>query len=142
MADASVILRAYFPDEATPQAQQLMLDYARGQVNLYAPRLLFLELFNAILVAARRGRIDRPTLHRLAEEVSLLQIGWVDVENHGYQILALGKELSLTSYDASYVLSAQLKGCRLVTADQRLYNATRHRFPFVLLLENYQKAKS
>lgn len=72
----------------------------------------------------------------------MLQISWVNVEKHGDKILAMGKELSLTSYDASYVLAVQMKGCRLVTADQRLYNVARSRFPFILLLDDCSKAEN
>lgn len=140
MADASAILCAYFPDENTPQAQQLMLDYARGDVNLYAPRLLLLELLNAVLVTGRRGRIDQTMIDRLGKEVSSLQIRWVDVESHGGEILAIAKELARTCCDASYILAARLKGCTLVTADQKLYNAASHRYPFIVLLQDYGKS--
>ncbi|PRR70282.1 type II toxin-antitoxin system VapC family toxin [Neomoorella humiferrea] len=75
VADASAILCAYFPDELSPRAKKLMLDYAIGRITLCGPCLLVIELINACSVAARRGRISE-----IAKEISALQIRWVEIE--------------------------------------------------------------
>ena len=65
IVDASVILRAFFPDEAQSKAQGLIRDHVAGHIALEAPSLLSYELCNAISVAERRGRIS----HEQADEI-------------------------------------------------------------------------
>lgn len=58
IVDASVILRAFFPDEAQSRAQSLIRDHVIGTVTLEAPTLLYYELCNGAWQAERRERID------------------------------------------------------------------------------------
>ena len=58
IVDASVILSAYFPDEAQPAAQALVKAHISRQLTIEAPTLLQYELCNAIWLAERRGRIS------------------------------------------------------------------------------------
>ncbi|WP_338827777.1 type II toxin-antitoxin system VapC family toxin [Neomoorella thermoacetica] len=137
VADASVILCAYFPDELSRRAQKLMLDYALGRISLCGPRLLVLELINACLVAARRRRISEEILFKTAKEISSLQIIWVDIEKEVEKVFSLSHKYQITAYDAAYIVAAQLKGCKFFTADERLYNAVKHDLNFVRLLCEY-----
>ena len=57
IVDASVILRAFFPDEDQVKAQAVLRDHVAGRVQLKAPDLLPYELINAVWGAERRGRI-------------------------------------------------------------------------------------
>ncbi|MBE3588169.1 MAG: type II toxin-antitoxin system VapC family toxin [Thermoanaerobacteraceae bacterium] len=139
--DASAILAAYFPDEEIPQALRLMEDYALGRVNLWAPRLLILELINACLTAKKRNRIDEAHLDDLVGQFLALDIHWIDVEESAHQVFWLSKEHSLTAYDAAYVAAAQVKGYRLITGDKKLHETVNGKLPFVVLLEDYQGAE-
>ena len=58
IADASVLLCAFFPDEAQAQAQALLRDHAAGRERLKAPTLVVYEVTNAVWQAERRGRIS------------------------------------------------------------------------------------
>lgn len=136
--DASALLAAYFPDEYTPQAHNLMEEYALGQVDLWAPRLLVLELLNACLTARKRNRISEEAMDELSAQFAALDINWVDVEESAEQIFFLGKEHGLTAYDAAYVVAAQMKACKLITGDRKLYEAVKGELPFVVLLEDFQ----
>jgi predicted nucleic acid-binding protein len=111
--------------------------YAVGHINICGPKFVLLELINACLVAARRHRIDRTTLLKLVEEISLLQISWVDIETYSRDLFSLCDKFHIAAYDASYILSAQLKGCKLITADLRLYNAVKNSLPFVQFLTQF-----
>jgi predicted nucleic acid-binding protein len=136
VVDASVILSAYLPDENMPFAQKLLKDYALGRINLYGPRLLLLELLNACLVAEKRGKVNAQLINKLMEEIIGLQINWVEVEAQIKEVFAISKRFNLTAYDACYVVAAQMKGCILVTRDQKLYNAVKNSLSFVIALES------
>lgn len=141
VVDASVVLAACLPDESTPQAQRLMRDYALGTVDLWAPRLLLLELLNVCLVAARRGRLEQSVLDGLATYIAALQINWVNVEEQPKRILSVARQLGLTAYDTAYIVAAQMRNnCMLVTADKRMFVSAKEAFPFVVLLEDYKGA--
>ena len=137
VVDARVILSAYLPDENMPFAQKLLEDYALGRINLYGPRLLLLELLNACLVAEKRSGVNAQLINKLMEEIIGLQINWVEVEAQIKEIFDLSKRFNLTAYDACYVVAAQMKGCILVTRDQKLYNAVKNYLSFVITLESY-----
>jgi len=137
VADASAILCAYFPDEFSPQAKKLMLDYALGRIILYGPRFLILELINACLVAARRRRINEEILIKAVQDISTLQIKWIDIEKEADKIFALSRKYQISAYDSAYIISAQIKGCKLFTADEGLFNALKHDLHFVHLLNDY-----
>ena len=55
--DASVILRALYPDESQSHAQALVGEHTAGQVCLAAPDLQWCGLTHAVVLAVRRGRI-------------------------------------------------------------------------------------
>ena len=57
IVDASVLLRAFFPDEQQVQAQALIRDHVTGRVRLVAPTLMLYEMTNAVVQAVRRGCI-------------------------------------------------------------------------------------
>ncbi len=57
IVDASVILQAFFPDEAQAGAQSVIRDHVSGLVRLAAPTLLEYEITNAVLQATRQARI-------------------------------------------------------------------------------------
>ena len=127
--DASVILRAFFPDEAQAQAQELIRDHISGHVRLAAPVLLLYEVTNAIVQAERRGRISG----EMGEEI-LAAFEGLDIELEPVtwqQMLPLAKEFDRSAYDAAYLALAQSRGEPLVTGDLRLYNAVRDRLDWV-----------
>lgn len=141
VADASAILCALFPDESSEQAKQLLGDYAVGLIDFYGPRLLMLELLNSCLIAKRRNRITEETFKRLTQELSGLQINWVDIEDHPFEIYHVCNRFNVSSYDAAYIVCAQQRGCDLLTADHRLYNAVKDEMPFVRLIKDYQSQR-
>jgi len=135
--DASTLLCAYFPDELNKNAKDLMLAYALGDVELYAPRLLNLEVTNALLVAARRGRLKGELCRILLQEIGLLSIVWVNMENRVSELYELGNKYGISAYDAAYILAAQLEECLIVTADKKLFNAVTPSLVFVCYLDSF-----
>ena len=137
VVDASALLAAYLPDEGSAQAHRLMEDYALGRVTLWAPRLIVLEFLNACLVAKKRRRIEEGVLDDLARQIAVLDIGWVEVERNTAQVFSISQQFGLTAYDAAYVVAAQMKGCRLVTGDLKMYESVKASLPFVTPLIGY-----
>jgi predicted nucleic acid-binding protein len=134
--DASVILSAYFPDEAQTQAQALIRDHVLGRVELAAPTLLPYEVTNAVVQARRRGRItDEQGQNILAVfeglEIATRPVSW-------QQMLPLAVRYDRSAYDAAYLALAEMAGEPLVTGDRRLYNAVREHVDWVQWVGDYR----
>ncbi len=136
IVDASVVLAAFFPDEAQEQAQAVVRDHVAGRVRLAAPTLLLYEVTNAVLQAARRERItDKQGAEILASfeglSIALNPVAW-------QQILPLAQRFDRSAYDAAYLALAESTGQHLITGDERLYNAVHEHLPWVKWVGEYQ----
>ncbi len=135
IVDASVILSAFFPDEAQAQAQALVRDHVMGRVELAAPGLLLYEITNAVVQARRRERItDEQAQNVLASfeglGIALREVSWE-------QMLPLAVRYDRSAYDAAYLALAEISGKPLITGDRRLYNAVHEHLDWVRWVGNY-----
>ena len=136
IVDASVILRAFFPDEEQDQAQALIREAVIGQLQLEAPYLLLYEVVNAVVQARRRGRVtDEQTVEILSSfeglGIPLKPVSW-------QQMLPIALRFGRSAYDAAYLALAEADDQPLVTGDERLYNAVRELFPQVRWIGDYE----
>lgn len=133
--DASVILRAFFPDEALPRAQALIREHVAGRLHLKAPALLPYEVSNAVLQAERRGRIQSGQADAILSALAGLELEIITQE--WGEMLPLARRFGRSAYDAAYLQLAQQFGEPLITADERLYNAVRDQLDGVLWIGEY-----
>lgn len=135
IVDVSVILRAFFPDEAQAQAQALVRDHVAGRVELKAPDLLPYELANAVWQAERRGRVSTYQANEIIQAMAGLQIEILSLD--WAEMLPLARRFKRTAYDAAYLVLAENMGEPLITGDERLYNAVHAHLDWVKWLETY-----
>ncbi len=126
---ANVILRAYFPDEKQAEAQALIRDHVAGRVALAAPTLILYELVNGVRQAERRERITAEEGEAILESFEQLGIELTTVS--WQETLALARQFDRSAYDAAYLALARARGEKLVTGDERLYNAVRQHLDWV-----------
>lgn len=129
IVDARVILAAFFPDKAQPQAQALIRDHISHRARLVAPTLLLYEVTNAVTVAERQGRISQEVGEEILDSLEGLGIELEPVT--WQQMLPLARAFGRSAYDAAYLALAQARGEVLVTGDLRLYHAVRDRLDWV-----------
>lgn len=137
IVDASVILRAFFPDEEQAQAQALIRDHVTGRVHLAAPTLLLYEVTNAAVQATRRGRITGEQAEDILTSLEglgilLEPVGW-------QQMLPLARRFDRSAYDAAYLALAEAIGQPLITGDLRMYNAVHEHLNWVRWLGDYER---
>jgi predicted nucleic acid-binding protein len=135
IVDASVILSAFFPDEAQGQAQALVRDHVMGRVELAAPALLLYEVTNAVVQARRRGRITEEQAQHVLTSFEGLGIPFRQVT--WQQMLPLAVHYDRSAYDAAYLALAEAIDQPLVTGDRRLYNAVHQDLDWVQWIGAY-----
>jgi predicted nucleic acid-binding protein len=135
IVDASVLLRAFLPDESQPHALAVVRDHVSGKIKLKAPTLLIYELSNAVWQAERRGRIDRHQTVRILQSFANLDI---EVLPQAWgEMLPMARLYERSAYDAAYLILAEQSGERFITGDLRLYHAVHKHLDWVLWLEDY-----
>ena len=139
IVDASVILSAFFPDEAQDQAQALIRDHVIGHLPLAAPTLLLYEVTNAVLLARRRGRIDDEQADDILSSFEGLSIALKPVS--WQQMLPLAVRFDRSAYDAAYLALAEGTGQPLITGDSRLYHAVREHLDWVQWIRDYGRTE-
>ncbi len=114
--DASVVLKWFrqAAEERAVQARALRARFEAGELTVFAPPLLFLEIIN---VAAWRWRWSHKALSELAAQ---LEHTAFEVQEPDLPALAQWVGKGLTAYDASYVAVAEALGIPLVTDDDRM----------------------
>jgi predicted nucleic acid-binding protein len=135
IVDASVLLSAFFPDEAQAQAQAVIREHVAGRLSLKAPALLPYELSNAVWQAERRGRISR-----LQADDIIRAFAGLDIEilpQQWGEILPLARRFNRSAYDAAYLALAEQTGEPLITGDERLFNAIRREFKLLLWIGDF-----
>jgi predicted nucleic acid-binding protein len=125
VADASVALAWYFPDEATARSNALrerLVD--EGPV---VPMHWPLEVTNALLAAKRRGRIKAAEMRSIVADLRLLpeEVDGQTAESAWVAVLELAEKHSLTAYDAAYLELALRRRLPLATLDLGLAQAAR-----------------
>ena len=114
--DASVVLK-WFHSEGERHldaARSLRAEFEAGELLVFAPPLLRLELVN---VAGRRWGWAESALVELA--LALGELGFEFVEPE-LERVAIWTARGLTAYDAAYVAVAEEHALRLVTDDERI----------------------
>lgn len=129
IVDASLILRAFFPDEDQAQAQAVVRDHIAGRILLKAPNLLPYELANAVWQAERRGRTSAEQANQIIHAMKKLQIEILPGEWGA--MLPLARRFNRSANDAAYLSLAETLGEPLITGDERLFNAVRAELPWV-----------
>jgi len=118
--DSSVALAWVLPDESNPTLDQLC-DSLKDDVALVPP-VWPLEIGNMLLVAVKRGRLNRGDIRRLITELRSLplEIDHGSTDQSLAETFVLAQRHDITTYDASYVELARRRDVPLATLDSRL----------------------
>ena len=114
VVDASVVVAWLFDDEDEPRADRV-LDRLVEEGAL-APQLVHLETRNALLTAARRGRLSRRGIKERLDTLKDLPIR-TDADPDLESAFNLARTHGLTIYDALYLELAKREGAELATLD-------------------------
>jgi predicted nucleic acid-binding protein len=118
--DASVAAKWYLPEEHSAEAERLLDE---GFLR-HAPEALFAEVANVLWKRChQRGEITAEQVGAIRACLEAVPLEVYPTRDLLDDAVAIALETGRTVYDAIYVALADRLGCRLVTADRRLYNA-------------------
>ena len=123
--DCSVVMAWCFEDEADKYADSILDMLASAEAVV--PSIWALEVANVLLVGERRNRLKEADTARFIELLRELPIS-VDNETSDHamrEILSIGREQGLSSYDAAYLELAMRHGLALATRDNTLRKAAK-----------------
>ena len=123
VVDNSIVMTWCFKDEADPYADAVLKSLTDNEAIV--PAIWPLEVVNVLLVAERRKRLHESDSIRFLSLLSQLPI-YVErtwPEKMMTQLLALGRDNSLSSYDAAYLELAMRQGLSIATLDSKLLKA-------------------
>jgi predicted nucleic acid-binding protein len=131
--DASVAAKWCLPtvdERFVPEALALRTALDEGRLRIIVPDLFWIEMGNILWKAVRVGRVSadiaRKSLAGIASQLSLLTVPTQPLLETAWLI---STRHDRSFYDATYIALAVVRETPLVTADERLVNATAAYFP-------------
>ncbi len=139
LLDTSVALKLVRRDEELSDlADALVRDCIRTSRRLLIPPLLLIEATNALHQRVRRRSLSFAEAVSAISELGQLPLQQVQPPAIYERALAFAEGHQIPSaYDALYVVTAQVLGVDLWTADQKLLNTLGTRTPWVRSLRDY-----
>ena len=122
VADASVALKWFVPEEDSEAAEKLL---STG-IKLHAPRFLALETANAAWKNWRKKLIDQSVVESVSERLPKLIEVWIADDDLYHDALSLALTLKHPIFDCIYLAAAKRVGGAVITADKRLLSIAPH----------------
>jgi predicted nucleic acid-binding protein len=130
--DASVAAKWIFPGTEEPLAQQaddLLVNYKRGELEIVVPDLFWSEIANFLWKGVRRRRISAGTAEDSLLEITTHGLSTIPSQRILPRALSITMDFDRTIYDSIYVALAVDQKASLITADEKLANALAAYFP-------------
>ena len=121
--DASVLIKAYVPENLSDKADDLFDDVEKDEIILLAPDLIYPETGNILWKKHRLKELTISEVKKISEEIISLPI---KIEPSIFLIqlaIDIGISRNITVYDAIYISLAAIYKTKLITADKRLVDA-------------------
>jgi predicted nucleic acid-binding protein len=123
--DASVAAKWFLPDEpCSALALELLRSAAMGATDFIVPDLFFPECGNLLWKAARHQRLSAEETLAAIQLIADLQTLTVPASGLLDRTLQIARTYDRTFYDSLYIAVALQHRTHLITADQKLANAT------------------
>ncbi|HVO63375.1 MAG TPA: type II toxin-antitoxin system VapC family toxin [Terriglobales bacterium] len=130
--DASVAMKWAFPDvheELTDVAADLLRNYVDRAIQIAVPDIFWAELGNISWKGVRQGRWTGALAEAAVSEMQSRRFPTMPSKVLLSDALHIALDCDRSVYDSLYVALAVSTKAQLITADQRLANATAARFP-------------
>ncbi len=124
--DASVAVKWFLLAEEPfkDRAMQLLRQAQAGTIDFVIPDLFWAELGNVLCKAVRQGRSTAPDAEESLRRARNLELLAVPSEELAESAFVIAQKHKRSFYDSIYVALAVSRQATLITADEKLANAT------------------
>lgn len=136
--DAGVAVKWFIPEDDSAIAHRLLTRYLRGLDTPIAPDLLISECGNVFWRRCRQGDFTPEEATEHIADLLTLDMPLIPASSLVQSALRLALHHQRSVYDALYLSLSEERGCPLMTADERFFNAVSSQFPNLHLLRNWQ----
>ncbi len=120
--DASVVAKWLLPEVHSEAAGRLL----GGGLDLWAPDLVWAEVGNVLWKKWRQRELSADAVAGLVRDLRRMPLTIHPSDLLFEPAWEIAHGLGRSFYDSLYVALARSQGCRLVTADRKLWQALRH----------------
>ncbi|HUF54178.1 MAG TPA: type II toxin-antitoxin system VapC family toxin [Dehalococcoidia bacterium] len=132
--DASVFLKLAVEEDDSEYFREVWADTLTKGTQFAAPTLMLYEIASTLRKKTVRGFLTESEAELTLEYLMMQPVEIVSSLPLHARALRLAAEFNRpNTYDAHYLALAEELDCELWTADKRLYNAVRDRFPLIRL---------
>jgi|WetSurMetagenome_2_1015567.scaffolds.fasta_scaffold02109_9 predicted nucleic acid-binding protein len=127
VVDASVVVAVLLPLPYSARAVTRLRALKEAREEIYAPALMEYEVCSTLHRAVARGVIEQPAVRGRLDLIEALGIRPISPawSLHESALTWAARLHQGKAYDAQYLALAEQMGCGLLTADERLVNASR-----------------
>lgn len=122
VVDCSASAPWVLPDETTVRSKEILEQAC--ETGVIAPLLWHFEIWNMLIVAERKGRINADGVRDALSTLSEVGIVFDSIPRHD-EVLNLARTYQLSVYDATYLELAMRMQCPIATFDRKLIRASR-----------------
>jgi len=122
VVDVSVAIKWFLVEAHADAARQVLAP----ENDLVAPDLIWPEIGNVLWKKRRRREISSEISQAILADFRRLPIAIAPCDPFIPSALEIADRTGRSVYDSLYLALAEQAGCRLVTADRKLYNAVQH----------------
>lgn len=119
------------------QAHAILDRYRTETLMLLAPDFIRIELANVLWNLQRLTGLQPDSARRALDEFLTTEIAYTSADDLLLEAYGLAIKHERSVYDSLYVALSLREQCRLVTADERLYNAIGRALPNLVLLADW-----
>jgi len=137
-ADASLVIKLIVAEPDSDQALRLWQSWLQACQTICAPQLLTYEVASSLRRRVWRGMLTPQEAASALEDFLALDVTLTDPVGLGKRALELADRFHRpNAYDAHYLALAEMLGCDLWTADEKLYNTVRSELDWIRWLGNW-----
>lgn len=133
--DASFLLKMFLPEEESDKVEKQWKRWIEDSVEVVAPTLIIFELSSVLRNKVYRGILEENDAREIINQMrhlNLMVIYTEDLLDIAWEISSILKTSTL--YDCFYISLSKFLGIPLWTADKKLYNSAKKRFPLINLI--------
>lgn len=141
VVDTSVVLKWIIHESDSDKALALLTRWSNTGVEIHAPALLAYEATNSLYQKVRAGKYTLDAAKESLREVVFTELLLDFSQNADLNIRAmeLADRFGLqAAYDPHFLALAESKGCKLWTADMRIWRVVRRELSWVRWIGDYQ----